>query len=168
MTLPRNPETLRAWRARSRPLGRSQDLTRTGFTLHVVPDSNVVQFPAPKAREPINPVSTKRARENRERAAMADRLWPDRREGTVMCAVPWCPRLADDLHEPLTRARGGSITDEDNAEPLCRQHNHDLAQKPESQLGWAYDLKLLRHSWEDAGLLKHSWGDEDPDGGSAA
>jgi hypothetical protein len=96
---------------------------------------------------PIRPVSKKRARENRERAAMADRLYPDRREGTVMCAVPWCPRLADDLHEPLTRARGGSITDEDNAEPVCRQHNDELTLEPE----WGYRLGFLKHSWDGNG-----------------
>ena len=129
------------------PMVRRTGLRAVGFT-PVVFDGGAAGNAAPARRKPIKPVSTKRARQNRERAAMADRLYPDRREGTVMCAVPWCPRLADDLHEPLTRARGGSITDEDNAEPLCRQHNHDLAQKPESQLGWAYDLKLLRHSWE--------------------
>ena len=98
------------------------------------------------ARTPIRKVSAKRARQNRERAAMADQRWPDRREGTAMCAVPGCGP-ADDLHEVLTRARGGSITDPENTVPLCRQHNHDLAQKPESELGWAYKAGLLKHSW---------------------
>ena len=99
-------------------------------------------------RRALKAVSGKRARENRQRAVMADRRWPDRREGTVMCTVPGCGP-ADDLHEVLTRARGGSITDPENTVPLCRQHNHDLAQKPESELGWAYDCGLLRHSWGD-------------------
>jgi hypothetical protein len=104
-------------------------------------------------KRPIRPVSKKRQRENRERAAMADRLWPDRREGTVMCGCgrAECNRLADDLHEPLTRARGGSITDEDNAIPLARECHDEITSKPESELGWAYELGLLRHSWDAEG-----------------
>ena len=51
MTLPRNPETLRAWRARSQPLGRSQGLTRTGFLQVVSGDgAPVITFPARKAQ----------------------------------------------------------------------------------------------------------------------
>jgi len=98
-------------------------------------------------------VSKKRAAENRERAAMADRLWPDRREGTVMCGCgrPECHRRADDLHEPLSRARGGSITDEANAIPLARECHDEITFKPESELGWAYDLGLLVHSWDAPG-----------------
>lgn len=100
-------------------------------------------------RKPIRPVSKQRARENRQRAKMADRRWPGRRDGTVMCAVPGCGQRADDLHEPLSRARGGGITDEDNAIQICRPHHDELTFRPESELGWAYAAKLLRHSWND-------------------
>jgi hypothetical protein len=31
-----------------------------------------------------------------------------------------CARLASEVHEPLTRARGGSILDENNAVAICR------------------------------------------------
>jgi len=80
---------------------------------------------------------------------MRDRRWP---HGEIpRCIVPGCPRLADDLHEPLTRARGGSITDEANCVPMCRGHNDDLAHLPESELGWAYQLGLLVHSWAKDG-----------------
>jgi hypothetical protein len=58
--------------------------------------------------------------------------------------VPWCRRLADDLHEPLTRARCGSIVDPDNAEPVCRDHNGELTKEPV----WGYELALLVHEWE--------------------
>ncbi|HEX3965799.1 MAG TPA: hypothetical protein VHZ03_55685 [Trebonia sp.] len=78
---------------------------------------------------------------------MADRLWPDRREGTVLCVVPGPAHPADDLHEPLTRARGGSITDEDNVQPVCRRHNDELTLEPE----WGYRLGLLRRSWDKNG-----------------
>ena len=94
------------------------------------------------ARKPINPVSAKRARENRERREMADRRWPDRREGTVMCYIPGCPLPADDLNEILPRGRGGSITDEENTIPTCRGHNEELTKSP----AWAYRAGLLKHA----------------------
>jgi hypothetical protein len=95
---------------------------------------------------PIRPVSAKRARENRERRAMVRQLYPERpRRGR-----PGCPRMADDLHEPLTRARGRSITDPGNQVPLCRPCHDEITFRPESELQWAYDLGLLIHSW-DAG-----------------
>jgi hypothetical protein len=104
----------------------------------------------PARNVPLRPVSARRARENRERRAMADRLWPDRREGTVMCGCgrPECQRRADDLHEPLTRARGGGITDEANAIPLARECHDEITFAPESELQWAYDRGLLIHSWD--------------------
>jgi hypothetical protein len=131
---------------------RTEPMARTPIRRFKVIDGDgapVIQIP--QQRTPIKAVSLKRARQNRERAAMADRLYPDRREGTVMCAVPWCPRLADDLHEPKSRARGGAITDENNAEPLCRKHHDQVTFAPENQLQWAYDLGLLVHSWNDGG-----------------
>lgn len=96
---------------------------------------------------PVRRVSAKRARQNRERRAMVSALYPDR----PLCFVPWCGQWADDLHEPLTRARGGSITDPDNAVPLCRTHHDEVTFRPESELGWAYDLGILKHSWDAAG-----------------
>jgi hypothetical protein len=153
MTLHSSRDSVRAWQDRGRkPLGRSKPLLPGGtglkrVSLTVVRDIGSGQS-APKPRTPIKPVSAKRARQNRERAAMADRRWPDRREGTVMCSVPGCTRPADDLHETLTRARGGDITDERVTEPVCRQHNDDMANRPESELGWAYSAGLLRHSWD--------------------
>ena len=92
---------------------------------------------------PLPRVSAKRAVENRARRAMVAALWPER----PCCRVPGCPRLADDVHEPLTRARGGSIIDPANAKPLCRSHHDEVTFRPESELGWAYDLGLLVHSW---------------------
>ena len=92
-----------------------------------------------KRNKGLRAVSAKRARENRERKAMAKARFPER----PRCVVPWCPRMADDLHEPLTRARGGSITDPDNTVPVCRQHNEELTMEP----AWGYELGLLKHSW---------------------
>jgi len=89
----------------------------------------------------LGAVSAKQARQNRERRAMADRRWPDRRDGTVMCYVPGCPLPADDLNEILPRGRGGSITDEANTIPTCRAHNEELTKSP----AWAYRAGLLKH-----------------------
>jgi hypothetical protein len=72
---------------------------------------------------------------------MADERFPD---GRPMCIVPRCGKPADDLHEPLTRARGGSITDPDASEPTCRDHNDELTKEP----AWGYELDLLVHSWD--------------------
>lgn len=137
---------------RTRMKPRTEPMARTPIRRFKVIDGDgapVIQIP--QQRAPIKAVSLKRARQNRERAAMADRLYPGRREGAVLCAVPWCPRLADDLHEPKTRARGGSITDEDNCAPLCRPHHTQVTDGPESQLQWAYDLGILVHSWDRDG-----------------
>lgn len=97
-----------------------------------------------RRRAPLRPVSAKRAVENRRRRAMIAVLYPDQPK----CIVSWCPLPADDIHEPLTRARGGSITDEANQVPLCRPHHDSITFDPETTLGWAYELGLLVHSWD--------------------
>lgn len=45
-----------------------------------------------------------------------------------------------DVHEPLTRARGGSITDPDNGVLLCRRHHEWTHAHPREAL----ELGLLR------------------------
>lgn len=65
-------------------------------------------------------VSKKRARVNRvRRKNLIAAFGPD-----PMCKFPGCFRWADDAHEVLSRARGGSVTDPANVAPLCRGH-HD-------------------------------------------
>lgn len=93
----------------------------------------------------LAPVSTRRQQENRERRAMVVAKWPD---GQPQCEWPECPALADDVHEPLTRARRGSICDKENAKALCRPHHDWLTFTPESELGEAYALGFLVHSWD--------------------
>lgn len=90
-------------------------------------------------RQPIRPVSVKRQAENRVRRKVVDATFGD----APRCVRPGCTRYADDVHEPLTRARGGSITDPANMAPLCRT-DHDEVQKGPA---WAYDLGLMAHSW---------------------
>lgn len=62
----------------------------------------------------------------------------------TICPVPWCTEIADSPHEPLTRARGGSILDPDNVVLVCWRHNQELTLEP----AWGYQLGLLKHSWE--------------------
>jgi hypothetical protein len=126
--------------SRAVPLLRTGELQRSKFAA-----TGRAGFPA--RAEPVRRVSAKRARENRERAKMADRRWPDRREGTVMCAVweaiqpEWCDRFASDLHEIVRRGQGGSITDEKNTTPTCRTCNGLLSDGPE----WGYRIGVIRH-----------------------
>lgn len=58
----------------------------------------------------------------------------------VRCSGPLDP------HEPLTRARGGSITDPDNLMWICRTHHDWLHAHPVE----AHEVGLLKHSWERA------------------
>lgn len=128
-----------------KPLGRNAGLQRTASLTAGTPLERT---------SGIRPVSEKRAAANKRRRAMVARLYPER----PLCAVwqarltiglpplPDCTRWADDVHEPLSRARGGSITDEENSSAPCRPCHDVLTFTPESELGWAYELDLLRKS----------------------
>lgn len=115
--------------------------------------------------KPIRQVSNKQAAANRERGRMADALFPGARHGgqdqplcevyllsqTLPDTVPAevlknCRRWGEDLHEPLTRARGGSITNPANATVPCRPCHDAIGLEP----AWAYDLDLLKNSWDGA------------------
>lgn len=94
-------------------------------------------------RTRIKPVSKKRRAENRERKANAIEAFGE----MPRCARPGCPRLADAPHEIKTRSRGGSITDMSNCVPLCNPCNGEIG----SEAAWAYELGLLKHSWDKDG-----------------
>lgn len=93
-------------------------------------------------RTPLRARSRKTAREYTERRELVAWLL----HAYPICQVPWCTHPSEDIHEPLTRARGGSITDPDNAVAVCRMH-HDLIHL---EPAWAYEHGLLKHSWEGA------------------
>lgn len=112
--------------ARKKPMPRGEGFKRSGN---------------PERSSSLPKQSKKRQQQNRERRAMKNAMFPD---GTPPCIVPWCGQWADDLHEPLTRARGGSITEPDNAVPTCRGHNQELTEEP----AWGYELHLLVHEWD--------------------
>jgi hypothetical protein len=94
-------------------------------------------------RTPLPQVSKKRAAQIRRRKAVIAATWPER----PLCSVPLCCNWADDIHEPLTRARGGVIDQAQNMAPLCRPCHDVITFTPESELEWAYSAGLLRHSW---------------------
>lgn len=97
-------------------------------------------------------VPLQRSRGLRHRSAKTARRYVTRRALVAelfahlsVCEVPWCGDRATDPHEPLTRARGGSILDRDNIRLLCRPHHREIH---DTEPGWAYDLGFLVHSWE--------------------
>lgn len=65
---------------------------------------------------------------------------------------PICQRCgsnpSQDVHELLTRARGGSILDEDNCRAVCRSCHIWIGLNPAkaAEEGW------LRHSWDRYGV----------------
>lgn len=80
------------------------------------------------ARAPVRQVSAKRAAQNRQRrdvvAVLAAAVEPSDRCPAAV-AFPEVPCGGPvDPHEPLTRSRGGSITDPANIRLICRNH-HD-------------------------------------------
>jgi hypothetical protein len=99
-------------------------------------------------RTPLSRSSRLRARSKKQAALYVQRrrlvaiVLSDR----PVCEVPWCHAPSTDVHEPLTRARGGSILDPDNARAVCRMH-HDLIHLEPS---WAYEEGFLKHSWEES------------------
>lgn len=95
-------------------------------------------------RTQLQPVSKKRQAANRLRRKVIAALFPER----PVCVGPCGGQWADDVHEPLTRARGGSIVDAENMLPLCRPCHDLVTFAPESELDWAYDAGLLVHSWD--------------------
>ena len=89
----------------------------------------------------MRPVSLRRQRENRIRARLRAGL------GAVACEARIegvCTGMAQDWHERLSRARGGSIIDPENRVLLCRRCHEWVTTHPAR----ATELGLLRHSWE--------------------
>jgi hypothetical protein len=68
-------------------------------------------------------------------------------EEAGICPVIGCTNVANSPHEPLTRARGGSITDPGNVVMVCWPCNQALTLEPD----WGYEQGLLIHSWDKPG-----------------
>jgi hypothetical protein len=110
-------------------------------------------YKAKRPRKGLNRVSTKRARENRERDKQrADVL----ARGCQVCPVlvehmDWerCDGTAVDWHEVVTRGRGGSITDPGNGLASCRLGHDFLTEHPIHAEAWG----LIAKNGPVAGLL---------------
>lgn len=90
-------------------------------------------------RTPIRHVSAKRARENRKRTEVLRTLY-----GTPCAArLDVCTGRAEQGHEVLSRARGGSIVDPANIIGVCQACHRHITEHPLE----ATERGLLRHGW---------------------
>lgn len=68
-------------------------------------------------------------------------------------AIPdLCGRVATDVHEIKTRARGGSITDPDNCLSLCRPCHRYITEHPT----WALENGYVVHGWATEDDIKEA------------
>jgi len=100
-------------------------------------------------RTPLKQVSKKRAKLNRERATFVKSYLsrqPTCEAGRVIETADVrhrCSITAVDVHEMLTRARGGSIVDEANVLALCRACHDWIHDNPKR----ATELAFLRSQY---------------------
>lgn len=91
-------------------------------------------------RTPLRPVSARRRRENAIRA--------ERRKALIgqpcEAQLSGCAYTGTDWHELLSRARGGSITDESNRAWLCRPCHEYITTHPR----WAESAGWSLSRWE--------------------
>lgn len=87
----------------------------------------------------------------RQRSAKMEKIYRTRRRNLVIKLLaerPTCQKCSNDrsqdIHEIKSRARGGSITDEDNLVALCRNCHNWVTQNPAlaKEQGW------LKSSWD--------------------
>lgn len=87
----------------------------------------------------------------RHRSAKTEKIYRTRRRNLVLALLserPICQRCqshrSQDIHELKSRARGGSITDEENLVALCRPCHTWVTQNPAKakEQGW------LKNSWD--------------------
>lgn len=98
-----------------------------------------------KNNKPLNPQSKKRQKANKERRKIVTGL----REQVTGCQFPHHKHPircfgALEPHEPLTRGRGGSITDPNNILMLCHNSHQWVTGHPIE----AKELDMVKNSWE--------------------
>ena len=94
-------------------------------------------------RSPIAKMSKKRKAQIPQRKKVIEFVM-DRDGGWCQAALPGICRVqATDVHEILTRARGGSILDPDNCLSLCRPCHSWITDHP----GWSRDHGFTISSW---------------------
>jgi hypothetical protein len=99
-------------------------------------------------RTRIKPVSSKRQAENVIRKRLRKRLLEER--PWCEARIQGCTRIGVDLHEIKTRARGGSITDEDNILILCRHCHAFITVEP----AWSQTNGFTVHAWATEADMK--------------
>jgi len=93
-------------------------------------------------RTRINPVSKKRASVNVARRIFVRQILEERMNCEAQ--IPGtCSNWATDVHEIMTRARGGSILDEDNVLALCRPCHSFITTEP----AFSQEHGFTVHSW---------------------
>lgn len=95
-------------------------------------------------RSRVNPISLKRLAELEGRKTTREIVL----SRTDLCEAGIagvCSRIPSDVHEILTRARGGSITDPNNCLALCRPCHSYVTTHPL----WASNTGFVLHSWDD-------------------
>ncbi len=101
-------------------------------------------------RTPLRRVSLKRQRVNRERRELVRSELTRRPRCEAGHLTPAsCSGYATDIHEPLTRARGGSILDPANTVAICRACHDWIHDNPQS----ATRIGLLKPSWGNGHTL---------------
>ena len=101
-------------------------------------------------RTPLRRISKKRAKIQRQRAEMSSTELDHRprcEAGGLLLILGEsddCQGRSVELHEPLTRARGGSILDPDNTVAVCRNCHRWIHDNPRS----ATELGLLKSQHE--------------------
>lgn len=81
-------------------------------------------------RTRINQTSKKRAQQNKERDFVRKVILKERGALCEAMIPATCTYVGTDLHEILTRARGGSITDPENILLLCRGCHDFITREP--------------------------------------
>jgi hypothetical protein len=115
-------------------------MLRVGCRAH---GGSAVKRGGPLARRaPLRARSAKMTRRYVVRRRLVAELLAER----PRCEFPNCARRSVDVHELLSRARGGDILDREHCRCLCRAHHDWITTHPaEAEAsGWA------RHSWERA------------------
>ena len=93
-------------------------------------------------RSRINPVSKKRQQVNVLRRAFVKEILDERTRCEAQ--IPdVCSHWATDVHEIMTRARGGSILDPDNVLALCRRCHTFITDNP----SFSQENGFTVHSW---------------------
>jgi hypothetical protein len=120
-----------ARRTRPRPRSRKAQAVapvRAAFVKRILEERPRCEFPA----------------EVRQHTALAYALGHRQHYEPAVEVIGFCWRASVDVHEKLTRARGGDILDEDNVLAICREHHDWVHANPKA----ATELGLLLSQWD--------------------